>query len=105
MRWCFGAECGGSGRSGSPVCAPPRSLCVSARGERAPGRGLRGAGPPGAGPESLLHGGAPCSPGASQRRAEAESPRCRRAMLPWTALGLALSLRLALALSGAERGE
>ncbi|XP_036855555.1 von Willebrand factor A domain-containing protein 1 isoform X5 [Manis javanica] len=25
-------------------------------------------------------------------------------MLPWTALGLALSLRLALALSGAERG-
>lgn len=84
--------------------ASPESVRLGTRGARA-GAGPPGAGPPGAGPESLLHGGAPCSPGASQRRAEAESPRCRRAMLPWTALGLALSLRLALALSGAERGE
>lgn len=104
--------------SGSAACRyPPGSLRARAsrlpepvrlrtRGECAPGAGPRGRGLPGAGSGPACAAARPAVPErASERREEAERAPSRPAMLAWTAFSLALSLRLALARSGAERGE
>lgn len=61
-------------RLGPSVCAPPRRLCVSARGASAPGRGLAGAGPLGAEPP-----GAGPGPAARRRALQLRSERAASA--------------------------
>lgn len=91
------------------VRASPEAVRLGTRGERA-GAGPRGGGPFGGGASGggARAGRAAARPAAPERASGERRPSApvpSRAMLPWTALSLALSLRLALARSGAERGE
>lgn len=104
--------CRASGSLHAPPPPPPEPASGHAaqradRGGASCGAGPRRAGFPGGGalvrpvrrPELPPRSSARAAPGLRA------PPVPSRAMLPWTALGLALSLRLALARSGAERGE
>lgn len=91
---------------------PPESASGHAaqradRGGASCGAGPRRAGFPGGGALVRPVRRPELPPRSSERAASGHRapPVPSRAMLPWTALGLALSLRLALARSGAERGE
>lgn len=101
---------GACGRAPGPrERAPPQSLCSSGRGAaRARLRGISGRAAVGG--ASRGRGLGPTRAAARPTAQERAKDQCRenaavpsRAMLPWTVIGLALSLRLAR--SGAERGE
>ena len=92
-----------------PSARTPPGLCAPRHAGRVlTGGGASGTGPPGGrgrGRARPARRRALQSPSERVANGSRARPVPSRAMLPWTALSLALSLRLALARSGAERGE